>query len=131
MKKVILFAVICCTFSFLSKAQYTTADVFKVDEITFYGLDFSNIKLVGSDGFTDPWDIKNRLFNSWNMLDRTPTTSFCWPVGPISVLPSTTPPRSPTGMSARYWSSWTAQALCWSSMPPGRTHLPSNSTVPH
>ena len=70
MKKLILLAVLTCTFSFHGHSQYTTADVFKVDEITFYGLDFSNIKLIGSDGFTDPWDIKNRLFNSWNSLFR-------------------------------------------------------------
>ncbi|NQT78208.1 MAG: hypothetical protein HQ565_10870 [Bacteroidetes bacterium] len=68
MKKLILIAGIFLVFSFVSKGQYTTTDVFKVDNITWYGLDFSNIKLIGSEGFTDPNAIKNQFFNSWNNL---------------------------------------------------------------
>ena len=68
MKKLILIAGIFLVFSFVSKGQYTPADVFKVDNITWYGLDFSNIKLIGSEGFTDPHAIQNRFFSSWNNL---------------------------------------------------------------
>lgn len=68
MKKLILIAGIFLVFSFVSKGQHTTADVFKVDNITWYGLDFSNIKLIGSEGFTDPHAIQNRFFSSWNNL---------------------------------------------------------------
>ncbi len=76
MKKLILIAGIFLVFSFFSKGQYTTADVFKVDNITWYGLDFSNIKLIGSAGFTDPYAIKNKFFNSWNNLIITETEKY-------------------------------------------------------
>ncbi len=68
MKKHIIITGIFLVFTFVSKGQHTTADVFKVDNITWYGLDFSNIKLIGSEGFTDPHAIQNRFFSSWNDL---------------------------------------------------------------
>jgi len=68
MKKIILLATLLLTFSFTLRAQYTTADVFKSGNITFYGLDFSNIRLIGSDGFSNPYVIKTQLFDSWNNL---------------------------------------------------------------
>ena len=76
MKKLILITGIFLVFSFVSKGQYTPADVFKVDNITWYGLDFSNVKLIGSEGFTDPYAIKNRFFNSWNNLTITETEKY-------------------------------------------------------
>ncbi len=76
MKKLILIAGIFLVFSFVSKGQYTPADVFKVDDITWYGLDFSNIKLVGSEGFTDPYAIKNQFFYSWNNLIITEVDKY-------------------------------------------------------
>lgn len=36
--------------------------------ITFLGLDFSNTNFIGSEGFTNPRDVKDRFFHSWNML---------------------------------------------------------------
>ena len=76
MKKLILIAGIFLVFSFVSKGQHTPADVFKVDNITWYGLDFSNIKLIGSEGFTDPYAIKNQFFYSWNNLIITETDKY-------------------------------------------------------
>lgn len=76
MKKFILIAGIFLVFSFVSKGQYTPADVFKVNNITWYGLDFSNIKLIGSEGFTDPDAIKNQFFYSWNNLIITETDKY-------------------------------------------------------
>ena len=76
MKKLILIAGIFLVFSFVSKGQYTPADVFKVDNITWYGLDFSNIKLIGSEGFTDPYAVKNQFFYSWNNLIITETDKY-------------------------------------------------------
>jgi len=49
-------------------AQKTRSDVFSSTEIVWYGLDFSKIKLIGAEGFTDPNEIKNRFFPSWNQL---------------------------------------------------------------
>jgi hypothetical protein len=68
MKKIILLATAVMVFSAAPKAQYTTADVFKTEYITFYGLDFSNIRLIGTDGFSNPYVIKTQLFDSWNNL---------------------------------------------------------------
>jgi hypothetical protein len=36
--------------------------------VVWYGLDFSAVKLIGSEGFSDPYDIKNRFFRAWNRL---------------------------------------------------------------
>ncbi len=68
MKKIVLLSAIVFAFSFAAKSQYTKADVFKVKDITFYGLDFSNAMLVGSEGFTDPYVIQEQFFSSWNNL---------------------------------------------------------------
>jgi hypothetical protein len=51
-----------------ASAQKTKSDVFSTQEIVWYGLDFSKIKLIGPEGFTDPNEIKNRFFPSWNQL---------------------------------------------------------------
>ena len=68
MKKLV-FAISAIVFlAFVAKAQYNTSDIFNEDEIIFFGLDFSRAKLVGTDGFSDPQDIQNRLFDAWNNL---------------------------------------------------------------
>lgn len=36
--------------------------------ITFYGLDFSKARMVGTEGFSNPNDIVNRIFGEWNGL---------------------------------------------------------------
>ena len=38
------------------------------NEITWFGLDFSKAKLVGSAGFTDPSQIQSYYFNTWNSI---------------------------------------------------------------
>jgi hypothetical protein len=70
MKKLVLTFLVLSVLSLTAtiQAQYTTADIFKVDKITWYGLDFTNIKLIGSEGFLDPDNIKYTFFNSWNNL---------------------------------------------------------------
>lgn len=68
MKKIVLLFIVVFAFSFAAQSQFTKSDVFKVSEITFYGLDFSNVRLVGSEGFTDPYTIQNQFFRSWNNL---------------------------------------------------------------
>lgn len=45
-----------------------TKDIFLTDEITFFGLDFSSCRLIGTHGFTNPADICNRYFKAWNSL---------------------------------------------------------------
>ncbi len=37
-------------------------------QATFYGLDFSRAKMIGSEGFSNPTDIVDRFFFEWNNL---------------------------------------------------------------
>ncbi len=67
MKKFIcLFIVFTAFFSFLPAK--TVNDVFKSDEVVFYGLDLTNVKLTGSDGFRDKREIVDKFFIAWNQL---------------------------------------------------------------
>lgn len=68
MKKFILFVEFYGILSFQINAQYKTSDVFEVNEITWYGLDFSNVRLIGAIGFKNPEKIKNYYFDVWNSL---------------------------------------------------------------
>ena len=40
----------------------------QANSIVWFGLDFSKAQLIGSEGFTDPVDIKERFFDKWNRL---------------------------------------------------------------
>ncbi len=42
--------------------------VFQTQSATWFGLDFSEAYFIGKEGFTNPQDIKDRYFDSWNML---------------------------------------------------------------
>ena len=44
------------------------SEIFQTKSATWYGLDFSEAYFIGSEGFTNPSDIKDRYFNSWNNL---------------------------------------------------------------
>ncbi|MEN8224646.1 MAG: hypothetical protein ABFS05_04725 [Bacteroidota bacterium] len=68
MKKLLLLSGIILALSFAGNTQNTASDIYKADHVTWYGLDFSNVKLVGSAGFTNPSDIKYRFFKAWNGL---------------------------------------------------------------
>ncbi len=68
MKMFLLSAIFCLSLSFQINAQYSTSDIFEVNEITWFGLDFSNVKLIGSIGFTNPESIRNHYFDTWNSL---------------------------------------------------------------
>lgn len=44
------------------------SEVFTKKTMTFYGLDFSNTKLIGSSTFVDPQTIKSKYYREWNDL---------------------------------------------------------------
>lgn len=44
------------------------SEVFQTKSATWFGLDFSEAYFIGSEGFTNPMDIKDRYFNSWNNI---------------------------------------------------------------
>lgn len=54
---------------FISLAFTAPADqLFSTQEIVWCGLDFSEVKLIGAEGFSNPEDVKERFFDSWNQL---------------------------------------------------------------
>ena len=67
MKKQLLSIVLLaiCLLSFKSDAD---TSVLSSPEIVWCGFDFSKVKLIGSEGFTNPYEIKNHFFESWNNL---------------------------------------------------------------
>ena len=52
----------------LQAQPFGDARIKNESKLVFYGLDFSKAKLIGHEGFTDPYDIKTRFFDSWNQL---------------------------------------------------------------
>jgi hypothetical protein len=44
------------------------SEIFQTEKATWFGLDYSEAYFIGSEGFTNPSDIKDRYFNSWNIL---------------------------------------------------------------
>lgn len=66
MKKAVLIVTLFFV-SFLTFSQ-SKSSIFKADEIVWFGLDFSNAKMIGSEGFKSPYDVQNKFFNSWNQL---------------------------------------------------------------
>ncbi len=68
MKNAILFLVfLCCNYSLSAQ---DIKDVFSSSKtmIEFVGLDFSQAKMVGADGFNDPGKIQSYYFGAWNGL---------------------------------------------------------------
>lgn len=60
---------ICMVFSGQVLQSQEVKNIFDSQvEATWYGLDFSKIKLIGSDAFTNASNIKNKFFPSWNNL---------------------------------------------------------------
>jgi len=50
-----------------SNAQ-SASSVFNTHEVTWFGVDFSNAKFIGPEGFSNPVEIVDRFFDSWNNL---------------------------------------------------------------
>ncbi|BDS15625.1 hypothetical protein [Aureispira anguillae] len=68
MKNSLLLFILCLSIN-ISYSQ-NIKDVFTSSKISmdFVGLDFSHVKLVGSEGFNDPSKIQNYYFGTWNGL---------------------------------------------------------------
>lgn len=52
----------------ISSFSQDMSSVFQTQSATWYGLDFSEAYFIGSEGFTNPQNIKDTYFNSWNVL---------------------------------------------------------------
>ncbi len=70
MKQFVFILFLCTFISTESFAQNNTFNkrIFDADEVVWFGIDFSKVQLIGSEGFTNPQDIKERFFKSWNKL---------------------------------------------------------------
>ena len=58
MKKILFLSSLIILMSLAGLAQNKKVDIYKVSKVVWYGLDFSNVKMVGTEAFTDPVDIK-------------------------------------------------------------------------
>jgi hypothetical protein len=52
----------------ISLNVFSQTNPFETSEISWYGIDFFNARFIGSRGFSNPKDIKQRYFDSWNRL---------------------------------------------------------------
>jgi hypothetical protein len=70
MKKQILFVLMFVVSSYVygQSSEKPNSKVFSTPEIIWCGLDFSQAKCIGSIGFSEPEQVKNRYFTSWNDL---------------------------------------------------------------
>ena len=70
MKKSILLISVLLALSFTASSQknYNTSDIFTISGITWFGLDFSHVKMIGSEGFVDPDAIVNKEFKAMNAV---------------------------------------------------------------
>lgn len=62
-----LLFVLISPFTVLSQAAPNPA-VFPPQTFVWCGIDFSNARLIGTEGFTNPHDIQSNYFDKWNML---------------------------------------------------------------
>lgn len=70
-----LFVSFVVTLSSLS-AQ-SLSDVFDNSKrLVWYGLDFSKAKMIGTEGFSDPYKIVNYYFTNWNELVNTESDKY-------------------------------------------------------
>lgn len=69
MKKRFVYFLLLPAFLLLSFAPANPdPKIFAADEIVWAGIDFSEARLIGSEGFSDPYDIHRRFFSAWNNL---------------------------------------------------------------
>ncbi len=58
--------------SFSGQCQVSIQD----SKMTWFGLDFSESRMIGSEGFADPDDIVERFFNKWNKLLKNESEKY-------------------------------------------------------
>ncbi|MBL3656849.1 hypothetical protein [Fulvivirga sediminis] len=78
MRKRVLSLVLILLCCLAVKAQDNNTKLFTATNVVWCGLDYSYVKCIGSEGFTDPEDITRRFFDSWNklMLDEASKYDF-------------------------------------------------------
>ena len=60
--------IVCLLFTLFIAGANAQQVTIQERQATFYGLDFSKSKMIGSEGFSNPTDIIDRFFFEWNNL---------------------------------------------------------------
>ncbi len=68
MKKAVIIIFLASLAGMTTLKAQSVEDVFTSDEVVWFGLDFSEAKMIGPEGFSDPFQIVNRVYRSWNNL---------------------------------------------------------------
>ncbi|MBL6446537.1 hypothetical protein JMN32_09465 [Fulvivirga sp. 29W222] len=67
MRKILL-STILMFLCLVVQAQSGRKLLFESSKFVWCGLDYSNVKCIGSEGFNEPYEIKYKYFNAWNHL---------------------------------------------------------------
>lgn len=67
MRKILL-SVTLILFYIIAQAQSGKDLLYGSSEFVWCGLDYSNVKCIGPDGFNEPYEIKHKYFDAWNQL---------------------------------------------------------------
>ena len=69
MKHTIAFLCLCLSVGLMAQSEeFGHPKIRSANSVVWFGLDFTQANLVGHDGFTNPDDIVNRFWDSWNNL---------------------------------------------------------------
>jgi hypothetical protein len=66
--KTLLTTLLLCTFLITADAQKTRSNIFNDDEIVFFGIDYSNAKIIGRETFPDIDILQTYYFEKWNSM---------------------------------------------------------------
>lgn len=66
--KTLCTTLLLCTFLITADAQKTRSDIFNDDEIVFFGIDYSNAKMIGRETFPNIDILQEYYFEKWNSI---------------------------------------------------------------
>ncbi|MFT4759106.1 MAG: hypothetical protein ACI9XO_001814 [Paraglaciecola sp.] len=66
--KTLFTALFLTTFLIIADAQKMRSDIFNDDEVVFFGIDYSNAKMIGKENFPDIVILKEYYFEKWNSM---------------------------------------------------------------
>lgn len=68
MRKILLMSVILMCVLVETKAQSGKALLYGSSDFVWCGLDYSHVKCIGREGFSEPYEVKHKYFDAWNEL---------------------------------------------------------------
>ncbi|UII22943.1 hypothetical protein [Fulvivirga ligni] len=76
MKKIHWLLSLLLMVSALANAQTDNKLLYGSEKVVWCGLDYSKVKCIGAEGFTDPDNIVDTYFNGWNKLVQSEATRY-------------------------------------------------------